>query len=85
MREFQHYWVQGIPVVVTHIQKQGTYDPAYFMKVYGEKRVTIVNCENGKLKLKSVADFFKMFIKTVGKANGIWKFKLCLLITNSFL
>ena len=84
MHEFRH-WAQGIPVVVTHIQMQGTWDPAYFMKAHGEKRVTVVNCKTRKLKPMSVADFFKMFIEAVRKDDGIWKLKVCLLITNSFL
>jgi len=79
MHEFRHYWAQGMPVVVTHIQMQGTWDPAYFMKAHGEKRVTVVNCETGKPKPMFVADFFKMFIEAVGKADGSWKLKVYLL------
>jgi hypothetical protein len=85
MHEFRHYWAQGIPVVVTHVQMQGTWDPAYFIKAHGEKKVTVVNCETGKPKPIFVADFFKMFIEAVGKPDGIWKLKVCLLIANFFL
>jgi hypothetical protein len=84
MHEFWHYWAQGIPVVITHIQMQGTWDPAYFIKVHGERRLTLVNCETGKPKPSSAAHFFKMFIETLGQADGIWKLKVCLLIVSSF-
>jgi hypothetical protein len=82
--EFQRYWAQGIPVVVTHIQMQGTWGPAYFVKAHGDKKVTLVNCETGKTKPSSVASFFEQFGDAFIFDNDIWKLKVCSLIFNSF-
>jgi hypothetical protein len=50
----------------------------------GEKRVRVVNCKTRKLKPMFVANFFKMFIEAVGKADGIWKLKVYLLPISFF-
>jgi hypothetical protein len=58
MLEFRRYWDQGIPVIVSHVKFQGTWDPAYFAKAHKDKKVTLVNCETGKTKSCTVAAFF---------------------------
>lgn len=72
-------------MVVTHIKMQGTWDPAYFMKAHADKKVTLVNCETGKTKPSSVAEFFMWFGRASGMDDDIWKLKVCSSILGSFV
>jgi hypothetical protein len=78
--KFRWYWVQGIPIVVSGVKLQGTYDPAHFIDHYGHLYVTIENCETGEKKRTTVALFFEDFGKPAGERNwpGSWKLKVCL-------
>ncbi|KIM82003.1 hypothetical protein PILCRDRAFT_8244 [Piloderma croceum F 1598] len=58
--EFQYHWSCGVPVIVTHVQVQGAWDPQYFV---AEHEVTLVDCETGKMRRSSVAEFFGSFGK----------------------
>jgi hypothetical protein len=84
MLEFRRYWDQGIPVIVSHVKFQGTWDPAYFAKAHKDKKVTLVNCETGKTKSCTVAAFFMLFDQPSGMNDGIWKLKVRLYTTCSF-
>jgi hypothetical protein len=75
--KFRRHWEQGTPVVVTGITMQGRWDPEYFMRAHGDKKVTIIECETGKTQSSSVANFFKGFGQPRGRV-GIWKLKVCL-------
>jgi lysine-specific demethylase 3 len=73
--EFVRHWSYGIPVVVSSLNFQGTWDPAYFIRTYGKKKATIENCETGETKLSNVATFFQQFLDP-GQRDGIWKLKV---------
>ena len=73
--EFVRHWSYGIPVVVGSLKFQGTWDPAYFIKAFGEKDVIIENCETGETKPATVAKFFEMFLDP-RKRDGVWKLKV---------
>jgi len=47
--EFQRHWSRGVPVAITHVQLQGTWDPQYFVAEH-ERVVTLVDCETGKTR-----------------------------------
>jgi JmjC domain, hydroxylase len=76
--EFQHHWSRGVPVVVTHVQLQGAWDPQYFVAhpEHKEVKVTLVDCETGKTRQSTVADFFGSFGKPEGRTK-IEKVKVC--------
>ena len=61
--ELEHHLSQGIPVVVTDINIQGTYGPAYFQQRFGGKPVVLEDCETGKQETSTVFDFFETFGK----------------------
>jgi hypothetical protein len=71
--EFVRHWSYGIPVVVSSLNFQGTWDPAYFIRTFGTKDVTIENCETGETRLSNVAAFFQKFLDP---GDGIWKLKV---------
>jgi hypothetical protein len=77
--EFQRYWGQGIPVVITHVKLQGSWDPEYFIDMFGDKNVTIQNCETGKTRVVLLEKFFRDFGKPREKDAEIWKVKVCYL------
>jgi hypothetical protein len=56
--EFQQYLAQGIPVVVTNVEMQGKWDPAYFIRTFGHIVVTVEDCETGKTYRSTIQDFF---------------------------
>jgi hypothetical protein len=64
--EFQRHWSRGVPVVVTHVQVQGAWDPQYFV---AEHEVTLVDCETGKTRRSSVTEFFGSFGKPERRTN----------------
>jgi hypothetical protein len=49
-------------VVVTDIDIQGSYGPAYFQKCFGEKPVVFENCETGKQETSTVFNFSKLLV-----------------------
>jgi lysine-specific demethylase 3 len=59
--EFQSFWSRGIPIVVTHVELQGTWDPQYFIREHGETEVTLVDCESEKTRKATLAEFFGRF------------------------
>jgi lysine-specific demethylase 3 len=69
--EFQHHWSRGVPVVVTHVQLQGAWDPQFFVTDPEHKavKVTLVDCETGKTRQSTVADFFGSFGKPEGRTK----------------
>jgi hypothetical protein len=69
--EFQHHWSRGVPVVVTHVQLQGAWDPQYFVADPEHKKVkvTLVDCETGKTRQSTVADFFGSLGKPKGRTK----------------
>jgi hypothetical protein len=73
--EFRRYWSQGIPVVVTGVVFQRTYGPEYFIESFGEKTVTLIECDTGRTRQVKVAEFFCHFGRPDGR-TGIWKLKV---------
>jgi hypothetical protein len=45
------------------------------MASFGEKAVTLIECETGRTKPSTVAEFFGLFGKSAGR-TGIWKIKV---------
>jgi hypothetical protein len=74
--EFQRHWSRGVPVVVTHVQLQGAWDPQYFVTEHGKVDVTLVDCETEKTRRATVAEFFGCFGKPEGRTK-IEKVKVC--------
>jgi hypothetical protein len=75
--EFQKYWSQGIPVVVTgvHTNLQGDWGPQYFIERYGTQRVTLVDCETDNTQQTTVSHFFQNF-HCAGDRRQILKLKV---------
>jgi lysine-specific demethylase 3 len=67
--KFRGFWSKGIPVVVTHVELQGTWDPQYFIREYGETEVTLVDCESEKTRKVSLAEFFGSFGNPEGRSK----------------
>ena len=67
--EFQRHWSRGVPVVVTHVQLQGAWDPQYFVAEHGKVDVTLVDCETEKTRRATVAEFFGSFGKPDGRTK----------------
>jgi hypothetical protein len=67
--EFQCHWSRGVPVVVTHVQLQGAWDPQYFVAEHGEVDVILVDCETEKKRRATVAEFFGSFGKPEGRTK----------------
>ena len=75
--ELADHLSRGIPVVVTDIEIQGTYDPQYFRDRYRTKGVTLENCETGQQRRSTVEKFFETFGKPWLRTEGeIWKLKV---------
>lgn len=75
--ELADYLRRGVPVVVTGIQIQGTYDPQYFRDRYRTRPVLLQNCETGQQKRSTVEKFFETFGKPwLRTKRGIWKLKV---------
>jgi hypothetical protein len=73
--DFLHDWSRGLPVVITNVLLQGTWDPQYFINVFGDEEATIVNCETGQTKKVKVKVYFGWFLNS-DKDTGIWKLKV---------
>jgi hypothetical protein len=73
--DFMHDWSRGLPVVITDVLLQGTWDPQYFIDAYGEVGATIVNCETGETRKVKVREYFERFLNP-GEFTGIWKLKV---------
>jgi hypothetical protein len=73
--EFRKYWRQGIPVVITHLELQGHWDPESFIELFDQVRVTVQDCETGVTQSKMLPEFFSNFGKPKEEAE-IWKVKV---------
>lgn len=62
-------------MVITNVLLQGTWDPQYFINVFGDEEATIVNCETGQTKKVKVKVYFGWFLNS-DKDTGIWKLKV---------
>jgi hypothetical protein len=79
-----------MPVVVTEVDTriQGDYGPAYFIQLYGQRKVILHDCESNHTRSATVSDFFRTFGVSTGQRR-IYKLKVhtfCLsseLITNN--
>jgi hypothetical protein len=74
-----HEWSKGLPLVITDVLMQGRWDPQYFIDNYGNKVVTLVNCETGETRQSKVGKFFNLFLhpeERIGIWAGIWKLKV---------
>ncbi|KAL6299902.1 hypothetical protein BKA93DRAFT_741529 [Sparassis latifolia] len=69
--EFQRYWCQGVPVIVTDVNScfQGNWGPAYFIEQYGGRKVTVQDCETELTKSTTVADFFMAYGRPETRAS----------------
>jgi hypothetical protein len=76
--DFVHDWSQGLPVVISEILFQGTWDPRYFIDAFGEETATIVNCVTGETKKVRVQEYFCGFLNPAER-TGIWKLKVAFL------
>jgi hypothetical protein len=77
--DFMHEWSKGLPLVITDVLMQGRWDPQYFIDNYGNKVVTLVNCETGETRQSKVGKFFNLFLhpeERIGIWAGIWKLKV---------
>ncbi|KIM71484.1 hypothetical protein PILCRDRAFT_93840 [Piloderma croceum F 1598] len=63
LEEFQHHWSCGVPIVVTHVQLQGAWDPQYFVADPEHKKVkvTLIDCDTRKTWQSTVANLFGSF------------------------
>jgi JmjC domain, hydroxylase len=67
--EFRRHWSCGIPVIVTHVQLQGAWDPQYFVTEHGKVDVTLVDCETERTRRATIAEFFGSFGKPEGRTK----------------
>lgn len=77
--DFLHEWSKGLPLVITDLMIQGSWDPQYFIDHFGWMPVTVVNCETGDTKSSTVTKFFSLFLHPedrTGSWAGIWKLKV---------
>jgi hypothetical protein len=74
--ELEYYLSWGIPVVVTDVHIQGTYEPAYFHERFGSKPMVLQHCETGQKKHSTVEKFFGTSGEPESQ-DGIWKLKVC--------
>lgn len=58
LAEFRTHWSRGTPVTVRDVRIQGNWDPAYFVKEYGDSKVVIIDCDTDTSSQKLVQDFF---------------------------
>jgi len=80
--DFLHEWSKGLPLVITDLMIQGSWDPQYFIDHFGWMPVTVVNCETGDTKPSTVKKFFSLFLHPedrTGPWAGIWKLKVTFL------
>jgi len=73
--EFLQHWSEGNPIVITHVRQQGTWGPAYFVERYGSASVMLENCETGKVRKATVAEYFEIYFGNGGQ-EGVWKIKV---------
>jgi hypothetical protein len=74
--EFQHLWLQGIPVVIDiGGDFQCSWEPDYFIERYGAQEVTLVNCETASTQQSTVVNFLRDF-DVPGKPRQILKLKV---------
>jgi hypothetical protein len=71
VEEFQVFWCQGVPVVVTGVGShlQGDWTPESFITRFGTHKVTLVDCETELTQQSTVADFFADFGKDCGQSQ----------------
>src|ERR1700683_4458700 len=78
--DFLDQWSKGLPLVVTDVLLQGRWDPQYFIDQFGERKVTLINCETGQERHGyKVKDFFNLFLNPDARTGfwaGTWKLKV---------
>lgn len=73
--DFLQDWSKGLPVVITDLLIQGSWNPQYFIDAYGDLKADVVNCETGFIKKMFVRDYFQSFLDPSARV-GIWKLKV---------
>ena len=83
---FRRLWANGEPFVVTDVNQtlQGSWGPQYFIDVFGDQKVTVVDCETDLQVASTVSDFFRVFGSS-SSTKRILKLKVCARCILSFI
>jgi hypothetical protein len=81
LEQFQKFWSQGLPLVITGLQSQmqGDWTPEYFIMRFGTQKVTLVDCKTESTQLSTVAEFFRNF-HAAGEQKQILKLTVSLIL-----
>ena len=71
VEEFQAFWSQGVPIVVTGVGShlQGSWTSEYFINRFGEHTINLVDCDTELTQQSTVADIFTDFGKDCGHSQ----------------
>lgn len=70
-------WTQGIPIVINGVDIE-SYDPGYFIAIFGDKKVWVENCEDESCTKMGVDEYLADFGTCErGEMDPILKLKVC--------
>ncbi|KAI9437080.1 hypothetical protein BJY52DRAFT_1107277, partial [Lactarius psammicola] len=76
-KEFANYWANSVPIICEGIltMKQISLTPAYFMQMFGDEEVDLIDCESGEFEERSLKDILRLYDTPQEPCNPVLKVK----------